>query len=97
MIVYEKIAPVPLTGSNARSIAMQLTQVAYGGCWKRRHAWQRWSASTPRLAASQNGFVHSLGTGIGRVTLLQSLIVAGCWPSTVMSRAPARTRRARQT
>src|SRR5579864_2039962 len=28
----------------------------------------------PRLAASQNGLVHSLGTGIGRVTLLQSLI-----------------------
>src|SRR5437016_13393465 len=58
---------------------MQLTQVAYGGCWKRRHAWQRWSASTPRLAASQNGCVHSLGTGIGRVTLLQSLMLfASC-------------------
>jgi hypothetical protein len=26
------------------------------------------------LAASQNGFVHSFGTGIGLVTLLQSLI-----------------------
>jgi hypothetical protein len=26
------------------------------------------------LAASQKGFVHSFGTGIGRVTLLQSLI-----------------------
>ena len=53
---------------------MQLTQVGYGGCWKCLHAWQRWSASTPRLAASQNGFVHSFGTGIGRVTRLQSLI-----------------------
>ena len=38
-------------------------------------AWQRCSASTPCLAASQNGFVHSFGTGIGRVTLLQSLMV----------------------
>jgi hypothetical protein len=27
------------------------------------------------LAASQKGFVHSFGTGIGLVTLLQSLIV----------------------
>src|SRR5881409_1970751 len=70
------MAPLPLTGSNARSIAMQLTQVAYGGCWKCPHAWQRCSASTPRLAASQKGFVHSFGTGIGLVALLQSLIVA---------------------
>src|SRR5881296_276635 len=69
------MAPLPLTGSNARSIAMQFTQVAYGGCWKRLHARQRCSASTPRLAASQKGFVHSFGTGIGLVTLLQSLIV----------------------
>src|SRR5262249_59482064 len=52
---------------------MQRTQVAYGGCWKCLHAWQRCSASTPRLAASQKGFVHSFGTGIGRETLLQSL------------------------
>jgi len=66
---------LPLTGSNARSIAMQRTQVAYGGCWKCLHAWQRCSASTPRLADSQKGFVHSFGTGIGRVTLFQSLIV----------------------
>src|SRR5213593_51778 len=69
------MAPLPLTGSNARSIAMQLTQAAYGGCWKCPHAWQRCSASTPRLAASQKGFVHSFGTGIGLVTLLQSLTV----------------------
>src|SRR6266545_8392020 len=69
------MAPLPLTGSNARSIAMQFTQVAYGGCWKRLHAWQRCSASTPRLAASQKGFVHSFGTGIGLVTWLHSLIV----------------------
>src|SRR5687768_15598466 len=55
---------------------MQLTQVAYGGCWKRRHAWHRCSASVPCLAASQNGFVHSFGTGIGRVTWLQSLMVS---------------------
>src|SRR5436190_22526564 len=54
---------------------MQFTQVAYGGCWKCPHDWQRCSASTPRLAASQKGFVHSFGTGIGLVTLLQSLIV----------------------
>src|SRR6185295_7410201 len=67
--------PVPLTGSNLRSIAMQLTQVAYGGCWKCPHAWQRWSASTPCLAACQKSCVHSFGTGIGLVTLLQSLIV----------------------
>src|SRR2546428_8763930 len=69
------MAPWPLTGSNARSIAMQFTQVAYGGCWKCPHAWQRCNASTPRLAASQKGFVHSFGTGIGLVTLLQSLIL----------------------
>ena len=54
---------------------MQFTHVGYGGCWKRRHAWQRCSFSTPCFAASQKGFVHSFGTGIGRVTLLQSLIV----------------------
>jgi hypothetical protein len=54
---------------------MQFTQVAYGGCWKCPQAWQRCNASTPCLAASQNGFVHSFGTGIGLVTLLQSLIV----------------------
>src|SRR4030095_911755 len=70
---------------------MQLTQVGYGGCWKCLHAWQRWSASTPRLAASQNGFVHSFGTGIGRVTLLQSLIV------TASASSRAITRHARQT
>src|SRR5437660_6742337 len=69
------MAPLPLTGSNARSIAMQRTQVAYGGCWKCLHVWQRCSVSTPRLADSQKGFVHSFGTGIGLVTLLQSLIV----------------------
>src|SRR5882672_11032683 len=69
------MAPLPLTGSKARSMAMQLTQVAYGGCWKCPHAWQRCSASTSFLAASQKGFVHSFGTGMGLVTLLQSLIV----------------------
>src|SRR2546427_8956186 len=69
------MAPWPLTGSNARSIAMQFTQVAYGGCWKCPHDWQRCSASTPCLVASQKEFVHSFGTGIGLVTLLQSLIV----------------------
>src|SRR5438876_7037357 len=53
---------------------MQFTHVGYGGCWKRGHARQRCNSRTPRLAASQNGFVHSFGTGIGRVTLLQSLI-----------------------
>jgi hypothetical protein len=53
---------------------MHLTQVAYGGCWKCPQLWQRCSSRTPRLAASQNGFVHSFGTGIGLVTLLQSLI-----------------------
>src|SRR6202521_4713870 len=68
------MAPLPVTGSNLRSMAMQFTQVAYGGCWKCPHAWQRCSASTPCLAASQKGFVHSFGTGIGLVTLLQSLI-----------------------
>src|SRR5437870_8626765 len=98
------MASLPLTGSNARSIAMQLTQAAYGGCWKCPHAWQRCSASTPRLAASQKGFVHSFGTGIGLVTLLQSLIVMvsplrsgpttqprepGCWPPAAKSRALA--------
>src|SRR6266487_6506412 len=69
------MVPVPCTGSNVRSVDMQFTQVAYGGCWKCPHDWQRCSASTPCLAASQKGFVHSLGTGIGLVTLLQSLIV----------------------
>ena len=54
---------------------MQFTQVAYGGCWKCPQDRQRCSASTPCLAASQKGFVHSFGTGIGLVTLLQSLIV----------------------
>src|SRR5687768_13390547 len=75
------MAPVPRTGSKARSIAMQRTHVGYGGCWKCLHAWQRCSASTPRFAASQNGLVHSLGTGIGLVTLVQSLIVEafGTW------------------
>src|SRR5882724_410445 len=68
------MAPWPLTGSKARPIAMQRTHVAYGGCWKCPHAWQRCSASTPCRAASQNGFVHSFGTGIGLVTPLQSLV-----------------------
>src|SRR5262249_48888573 len=68
------MAPLPLTGSNVSSVAMQLTHVAYGGCWKRLHVWQRCNASTPRRAASQNGFVNSFGTGIGLVTVLQSLI-----------------------
>src|SRR5438046_10240156 len=80
MIVYAYIVPLPLTGSNARSIATQLTQVGYGGCWKCPHAWQRWSFSTPAFAASQKGFVHSFGTGIGLVTLLQSLIVVTLLP-----------------
>src|SRR5271166_4108253 len=53
---------------------MHWTHVAYGGCWKCPQLWQRCSSRTPRLAASQNGFVLSFGTGIGRVTLLQSLI-----------------------
>src|ERR671927_231995 len=69
------MVPLPRTGSNVRSVDMQFTQVAYGGCWKCPQDWQRCSASTPCLAASQKGFVHSFGTGIGRVTLLQSLIV----------------------
>src|SRR5215472_10650562 len=68
------MAPPPRTALNFRSIPMHLTQVAYGGCWKCPQLWQRCSSRTPRLAASQNGFVHSFGTGIGRVTLLQSLI-----------------------
>src|SRR5438128_5156394 len=67
--------PLPCTGSNLRSMDMQFTQVAYGGCWKCPQDWQCCSASTPCLAASQKGFVHSFGTGIGLVTLLQSLIV----------------------
>src|SRR5215831_16089552 len=81
------MAPLPLTGSNARSVAMQLTQVAYGGCWKCLHVWQRCSASTPRLAASQNGFVHSFGTGMGRVTWPQSLrvVTSRSFPSSVAS------------
>src|SRR5215468_5434561 len=70
------MVPLPCTGSNVRSVDMQFTQVAYGGCWKCPQDWQRCSASTPRFAASQKGFVHSFGTGIGRVTLLQSLIVS---------------------
>src|SRR6266511_187205 len=61
-------------GSNVRSIDMQFTQVAYGGCWKCPQDWQRCSASTPCLAASQKGFVHSFGTGIGLVSFVQSLI-----------------------
>src|ERR1700730_340659 len=68
------MVPAPRTASNFRSIPMHLTQVAYGGCWKCPQLWQRCSSRTPRLAASQNGFVHSVGTGIGLVTLLQSLI-----------------------
>ena len=58
---------------------MHWTQVAYGGCWKCPQLWQRCSSRTPRFAASQNGFVHSFGTGIGRVTLLQSLILFALW------------------
>src|SRR5262245_34414745 len=69
------MVPLPGTGSNLRSLDMQFTQVAYGGCWKCPHDWQCCSASMPCLAASQKGFVHSFGTGIGLVTLLQSLIV----------------------
>src|SRR6266566_2350664 len=69
------MVPLPCTGSNVRSVDMQFTQVAYGGCWKCPQDWQCCNASTPRLAASQKGFVHSFGTGIGLVTLLQSLIV----------------------
>src|SRR5262245_15351456 len=69
------MVPLPCTGSNVRSVDMQFTQVAYGGCWKCPHDWQRCNASTPCLAASQKGLVHSFGTGMGLVTLLQSLIV----------------------
>src|SRR5215467_4056607 len=69
------MVPLPCTGSNVRSVDMQFTQVAYVGCWKCPQDWQCCSASTPCLAASQKGFVHSLGTGTGLVTLLQSLIV----------------------
>src|SRR5262249_52049215 len=69
------MVPLPCTGSNVRSVDMQFTQVAYGGCWKCPQDWQRCSASAPCLAASQKGFVHSFGTGMGLVTLLQSLIV----------------------
>src|SRR5436309_129091 len=54
---------------------MHFTQVAYGGCWKAPHAWQRCRASTPCLAESQKGLVSSFGTGMGLVTALQSLIV----------------------
>src|SRR5919108_6304153 len=72
------MVPRPFTGSNARSMDMQFTQVAYGGCWKCPQDWQRCRASTPCLAASQKGLVHSFGTGIGLVTLLQSLIVMVC-------------------
>src|SRR4026209_503415 len=54
---------------------MQVTRVAYGGCGKCPQAWQRCSASTPCLAACQKGCVHSFGTGIGLVTLLQSLML----------------------
>src|SRR2546422_176583 len=81
---------------------MHFTQVAYGGCWKDPHAWQRCSASTPCLAESQKGLVSSFGTGMGLVTALQSLIgmvwslpirlhrstrEPGCWPAEAMSRA----------
>src|SRR6266705_7005407 len=69
------MVPLPCTGSNVRSVDMQFTQVAYGGCWKCPQDWQCGSASTPCLAASQKGFVHSFGIGMGLVTLLQSLIV----------------------
>src|SRR6266511_187206 len=61
-------------GSNVRSIDMQFTQVAYGGCWKCPQDCQRCSASTPCLAASQQGFVHSFVTGIGLVTFLHLII-----------------------
>src|ERR1051326_2129124 len=70
--------PVPRTGSNFRSVLTHCVQVAYGGCWKWPQLWHRCNSRTLRLAASQNGFVHSLGTGIGRVTLLQSLIGSPC-------------------
>src|SRR5882724_6833061 len=69
------MVPLPCTGSNARSMDMQFTQVAYGGCGKCPHDWQCCSASTPCLAASQKGLVHSFGTGMGLVTWPQSLIV----------------------
>src|SRR5262249_5277808 len=69
------MVPLPCTGSNVRSNDMQFTQVAYVGCWKCPQDWQRCSASTLCLAASQKGLVHSFGTGIGLVTWLQSLIV----------------------
>src|SRR5499427_1103727 len=69
------MVPLPCTGSNVRSVDMQFTQVAYGGGWKCPQDWQRCSASTPCWAASQKGLFHSFGTGIGLVTLLQSLIV----------------------
>src|SRR5574341_398378 len=72
------MAPLPCTGLNVRSVDIQFTQVAYGGCWKCPQDSQCCSASTPCLAASQKGFVHSFGTGIGLVTLLQSLIVKVC-------------------
>src|ERR1700730_7236171 len=54
---------------------MHLRHVAYGGCWKCPQLWQCCSSTTPRLAASQNGLVHSFGRGIGRVTLLQALLL----------------------
>src|SRR5919109_5518033 len=73
------MVPLPCTDLNVRSVDMQFTQVAYGGCWKCPQDWQCCSASMPCLAASQNGLVHSFGTGIGRVTLLQSLIVMVCF------------------
>src|SRR5215471_4132902 len=69
------MVPLPGTGSNVRSVDMQFTQVAYGGCWKCPHDRQCCSASTPCLAASQKGLVHSFVTGMGLVTWLQSLFV----------------------
>src|SRR5262245_27219229 len=83
------MVPLPCTGSNVRSVDMQFTQVAYGGCWKCLQDWQRCNASTPCLAASQKGLVHSFGTGIGLVTLLQSLIVT----SLPLSLGASRSRR----
>src|SRR5215813_13704216 len=73
------MVPLPCTGSNVRSLDMQFTQVAYGGCWKCPQDWQCCSTTTPCLAASQKGFVHSFGTGIGLVTLLQLLIGMVCY------------------
>src|SRR5215475_5676802 len=73
------MVPLPCMGLNVRLVDMQLTQVAYGGCWKCPHASQCCSASTPCLAASQKGLVHSFGTGMGLATLLQSLIVMVCY------------------